>query len=56
MNNAELREALDDFGDHLPVAVVLNEGENDERTVEVTGAEYGSLPNGDAAIIISTTA
>jgi hypothetical protein len=27
MNVGELKEALDDYGDHVPVAIVVNRGE-----------------------------
>lgn len=29
MTNAELREALDEYGDHLNVVIVINQGAND---------------------------
>jgi hypothetical protein len=30
VNVGQLKELLDDYGDHLPVAVVVNKGERDE--------------------------
>lgn len=34
MTVGELKELLDDFGDHLPVVLVVNRGENDRHYAE----------------------
>lgn len=46
MTVGELKEALDDYGDHLPVVIVVNQGEDDKtlKEYDVVDGSYDNLP------------
>lgn len=53
MNVKELKELLDDYGDHLPVIVRrLSEGDEGEEEYTDLAVDYGSDENGDPAVVI----
>lgn len=51
MNVGELRERLDDWGDHIPVVVVVNRGESD-RVFDAYDVE-DTVRNGEMAVEIT---
>lgn len=51
MNVGELRERLDDWGDHIPVRVVVNRGENDRVFDEFDVDDY--TRSGEMAVEIT---
>jgi hypothetical protein len=53
MNVKELKELLDDYGDHLPVIVRrLSEGAESEEEFTELAVDYGHDEDGDPAVVI----
>lgn len=50
MNVGELKEILDDFGDHLPVEVVVSRGESEKRYAQYTVTDYNY--NGTPTVVL----
>jgi hypothetical protein len=47
MNVGELKEALEDYGDHVIVFVTVDYGTSKERDLRVVGVDYGNYNGPD---------